>query len=254
MTKFIKTLIIINGLIIPSIIVGFLLVKLVEVIINSTRYPHPSYINKDNLLVEKGDTFLLQGISYENPEKIYNSTNYLLKVRPKTYLAPRKISRSSVNFEGGNYYDDNSMLNIVFLDSNFKVIGKLIDKKASILSMTLPRQQIGEPIDTTVKNIAYTIAFDDSNGDGKIDYQDNSDIFISDLNGQNLVKVTSEMDVIDFEFVNHNKQILIWYHVRTDQRDEYKTMRFCIYDILTKQTRKLDDIDRELAKIQTILK
>jgi hypothetical protein len=253
MTKFIKTLIIINGLLIPSIIVGFLVVKVVEVIIDSSRYSPPSYVNKDNLLVEKGDTFLLQGISYGNPEKIYNSTNYLLEVRPKTYLAPRKISGPPVNFEGGSSYGDNSMLNIVFLDSNFNVIGKLIDKKASIISLTIPRPT-DEPIDTTVKSIAYTIAFDDSNEDGKIDFQDNNDLYISDLKGQNLVKVTSDLDVMDFDFINRNKEILIWYYARTNQPDEYKTKRFCIYNILTRQTRKLDDIDKELYEIQTILK
>ena len=177
---------------------------------------------------------------------------------PKTYDRPRKLDSNPVNFEGGSSYymrmgPGEYYLNILFLDSQYNVIGRLVDKKASIESVTIPTGSNDEKVDTTVKNIAYLIAFDDTNNDKKIDWNDKYDLYISDLDGKNLFQVTKEIDIKGFNFRNHHNDIFISYTDRKDVRDEYKITRFATFNIKTKQLRELTSIDKGLGGVQKIL-
>jgi hypothetical protein len=256
MTKFIKTLIIINGLVIPTVILGGIIVLISHAIINRPGRFNPEVVNTTNTITKDGDTLLLQGLRYGTPEMIYNSKNYKLGIMPKTFDRPRKVS--DVNFESGSYSSielpSESYLNVLFLDPNYKVIRKLVDKKAFIQSITIPEELKGEKVDTTVKNIGYLIAFEDSNKDKKIDWNDKFDLYISDLEGNELFKVTNNIDILEFRFINNHRDILISYNDRSDLRDEYKIKRFAIFNISSKDFTKLTSIDKALNDVQKILK
>jgi hypothetical protein len=132
-------------------------------------------------------------------------------------------------------------------------ITRLIDKKAFIPSMTIPSTYNEEKIDTTIKNIGYFIAFEDSTNDKKIDESVFNDLYISDLNGKNLVQVTKGIDVIEFSFINHHKDIFISYTDRTDIQDEYKMKKFASYNIKMRELSNLTGIERALNGVQKIL-
>lgn len=257
MTKFIKTLIIINGLVIPITILIILIVIITQAIQNSSRRYRPEVINTENTITKDGDTLVIQGLRYDDPRSIYNSTNFIIKVLPKTYDRPRKLEKNPVNFEGGSSYSsrgpNESYLNILFLDSQYNVFRRLVDKKASIESVTIPTGYNEEKVDTTVKNIAYLITFDDTNDDKRIDWNDNYDLYISDLDGGNLIQVTKDIDIMEFDFINDHKDLFISYTDRTETRDEYKNKRFAVFNIQTKKFRKLTSIDNALVGIQKIL-
>ncbi len=109
-------------------------------------------------------------------------------------------------------------------------------------------------VDTTVKNIAYRIGFDDSNKDGKLDQGDYQILeYISDLNGQSLTQVTFQKDIVDFEFINLNTKIFIRYKDRNEMRDEYNHLKFGIYDIETKTFNELKQIEERLVDIESKL-
>jgi hypothetical protein len=175
---------------------------------------------------------------------------------PKTFDRPKKIS-GSVNFERGYSsieFPSESYVNILFLDSNFKVIRKLLDKKAFIESVNIPNELSDGRVDTTVKNIGYLIAFNDDNNDKKIDWDDHFDLYISDLEGNDLLKVTNNVDVIEFNFINNHKDIFISYYDRSEIREEYKIRRFAVFNITTRQLKELSSIDKALNEVQKILK
>lgn len=249
MTKFIKTLIVINGLIIPIGIVIFLGVVLFSLIQNSFSHTNSDSINLNNTITDNGDTLIKQGLRYYGPEPISNSNNFLIKIMAKNYENPSKIGSS---YERESYFNQ-SYLNILFLDNDYNVISRLIDKKGYITSFTIPSSSNEEEIDTTIKNIGYLIAFEDSNNDNKLDETDNSDLYISDLNGKELTQVTREVDVIEFRFINKNKELFITYKDRTDIKDEYKRTRFEIYNITSGHMSYLTGIDKALDGIQKIL-
>jgi hypothetical protein len=256
MTKFIKTLIIINGLVIPIAVLIVFIILIVQFIQNSSRRYIPEVVNTTNTITKDGDTLLLQGLRYEDPKPIYNSMNFTIGVMPRTYERPRKIS-GSVNFEGGYSsmeFPSENYVNILFLDSNYNVIRRLLDKKASIESVTIPTRPSDEMVDTTVKNIGYLIAFSDSNNDKKIDWNDKYDLYISDLEGKDLFQVTKDIDVLEYKFINNHHDIFISYNDRSELRDEYKIRRFALFGIKTRQFKTLSSIDKALNEIQNILK
>jgi hypothetical protein len=256
MTKFIKTLIIINGIIIPIILVAFLISFLADRFRYSNSY-NPDPVKVENLITKDGDTLITQGLKYNSPENIYNSTNLILKIKPRDYKYPKVLDSNLPNFEGGSLAmtmePSEFCVNIIFLDAAYNIIGRLVDLKAAIQDITMPTGYDDEKIDTTVKNIGYLIAFKDSNNDEVIDWNDNYDLYISDLNGKSLTQVTHDFDVKEYRFINSHKEIFISFTEREDIPDEHKIRRFAIYNIETNKLRNLKDIDKTLNGVQTIL-
>lgn len=256
MTKFIKTLIIINGIIIPVILIAFLISFLADRFRYSNSY-NPDPVKVENLITKDGDTLITQGLKYNSPENIYNSTNFMIKVKPRNYKNPKiQVSSPPSNesrkfamiMEPSEYY-----LNILFVDADYNIIGRLLDKKAAIGDITLPTGEDSEKVDTTIKNIGYLIAFKDSNDDKFIDWNDNYDLFISDLNGKNLIQVTHDIDIKEYRFINNHKEIFILFTSREDIPDEHRITRFAIYNIETNKLRSLNEIDKALNGVQKIL-
>ena len=124
MTKFVKALIIINGLIIPIV----LLIFLFSLLINEYGPKHyrPDPVMTENLITKEGDTLMAQGLVYDKPGSIYNSTNLYIKVSPKTYEIPKNKSsnfedRMERQIEPYEYY-----INILFLDSRYNLISSTL--------------------------------------------------------------------------------------------------------------------------------
>ena len=260
MTKFIKTLIIINGLIVPLVLLIFLCIIIRESVWNSPKRFNPDPIKTVNLITKNGDTLVTQGLRYQDPETIYNSSDFIIKVMPKTYDKPRKIeSESTIRAYRevammGSHEPTGYLVNIIFLDANYNYIRRLVDKKASIEQVTIPTDYEHQKVDTTVKNIGYLIAYEDSNNDKIIDWNDDYDLYISDLVGRNLFQITHDKDIKGFEFINQHNDIFISYTDRKDIRDEYKITRFALFNIKTRQLRDLTTIDKALRDVQNILK
>lgn len=146
--------------------------------------------------------------------------------------------------------------NVLFLDKDYKVIGQLLEKKASISEIFINGYQNNhenKDIDRSVKNILYKIGFDDSNKDSKLNSLDDHDLYISDLEGKNLTQVTSKKQIIDFKFINSNTQIFIQYKDRNGMRDEYNHVKFSLYNISTRQFSELKDIEDKLIDIESKL-
>jgi len=255
MTKLIKTLIVINGILFPLILIIVTGLLLIEQFRMRGRFK-PDPVMTENIITRNGDTLIAQGLTYNIPESIYNSTNLLIKIKPKTYKIPKSIDNNTSDFESGTYamrMPPEYYVNVLFLDSNFNIIRRLVDTKASIESITIPSGNDSEKIDTTVKNIAYLIAFEDSNRDKLIDCDDNYDLFISDLKGDNLTRVTKDINIEEFHFTNNHRELFISFTERDEIPEEHRIKRFAIYNIELKKLTILTNIDKELNAIQKIL-
>jgi hypothetical protein len=254
--RFIKTLVIVNGIFFP-IFFAVIMFKLFSNEAVDSDYESEVIIVGDELEQARRDTLALQGLSYETPpRKIYNSTNMYIPISVLTYEEARKmrdVSERAGDFNPAwfNYF------NVLFLDKEYNVIGQLLDKRATISEIFVnegDHYYDGQrTIDKTVKNIAYRIGFDDTNKDGGINYLDDQDLYISDLNGQNLVQVTSKKNIVDFEFINSNMQIFIRYKERNDLRDEHNILKFGVFDIGTNTFKELKEIEKTLIDIESKL-
>jgi len=255
MSKFVKTLIIINGLLIPAIAVIVLGSYLWNFLGIGNNY-NAGGINTENFVVKDKDTLLIQGTEYGDPMRIYNSSNYYIEVNAKTYNEPpsKSMFSGSVNFEGGSPSDyDLDLMNILFLDNEFKPIRRLLDEKAYISSTSFSTEHWNQKLDSTVLNIFYRITFEDSNNDGVLNYLDNDELYMTDLGGKYLTQITNGIDIDDYEVIKNGRQIIITYNKRSGVREEYKIQRYALYDIDQKKLQYLDDINKALMDINKIL-
>ena len=255
--KFIKTLIIINGILLPIFVVYYLYKSITD---NWTgdNYQSESIIVGEELEEAKRDSLALQGLTYESPVDVYNSTNYYLPISVMTYEEAKEYKEfvSSAGDISPDAYGNN-YFNVIFFDKHYSVAGQLLDKKASITEIFINRGQYGyrydyqeKEVDKTVKNIAYSIGFDDSNKDGKLNSLDNHDLYISDLEGKNLKQVTKQIEVLDYQFINSNTEIFVRFKDRNEIRDEYKYVKFGLYNIESGTFMELKEIENKLLDIE----
>lgn len=106
--------------------------------------------------------------------------------------------------------------------------------------------------DPTQQHITYLIGFEDTNKDGLLDSEDKSDLYISSLRGENLTKVTTEVDVLNHSFINDN-QILIKYITRNETRREHKREYFAKYSIKEKRLEELTSLHTALDELEKFL-
>lgn len=252
--KFIKFLIILNGIMLP-ILLGFGIYQVLKDIFPNKGKIERGIIIGKKLETAKKDSVALQGLKYYSPMTLHNSKNSYLPISLLTYDEEKRINKmvSVANDIGEGLL---KYVNVIFLDENYQVITSLLDKKASIFKIVPQRknyQNKSQEVDKTVKYIGYLIAFDDSNKDGKLNSADNHDLYISDLNGKGLKKVTDNIDIIRFEFIKSNSQIFIKYTEREKIREEHKKKKFTIYNLKSSTFLNLSSFDKELNKLEKII-
>lgn len=254
MNKLNRILLTINGLIIPIFIAVIIYYSFLKS--ENTFEETESIIIGEKLEKAKSDSMALQGIIYETPEVIYNSTNFYLPISVMTYEEAKDLSAAASSAGDMNIASLFNYYNVIFLDKNYKVIGQLLDKKGSISDIHINRgQQHNEDdlIDKTVKNIGYLIGFIDTNGDGNLNNDDDHDLYISNLDGKNLTQVTTKKEIIDYKFINQNSEIFIRFKDRNNTRDEYKRTKFGVYNISKGLLNELTDIENKLTEIESEL-
>jgi hypothetical protein len=267
-SKFIRILIIINGIIIP-IIALTLLYKLAEDYFERSDFSPEGVLVGEKLEGALTRNVALQGLAYDAPMNIYNSTNLYMPLSVLSYEEEKMLKekneqalasyRDASSFGIDSYYPMNAAynsyenyFNVLFMDKDYKVIGKLLDRKGAISNIEIPNRYSEEKaIDTTVKNIAYYIAFEDTNKDGLLDGKDDHDLYISDLSGKNLTQVTSNIAIESWHFQKDHSQIMIIYKERNkEEKEEHKRKKFALYDIASKKLIGLDDIHKNLDVIE----
>ena len=121
MNKYIKVLIIVNGLLIP-IVLGLLIYKSFTNKTSDVYFEEPlSIIVGEKLDKAKKDSVSLQGIFYEVPEHIYNSSNFYLPISVMTYEQAKDLKKASES-AGDMSFSYYNYLNILFLDKDYKVL------------------------------------------------------------------------------------------------------------------------------------
>ncbi|GAB5531826.1 MAG: hypothetical protein Roseis3KO_36030 [Roseivirga sp.] len=252
--KALKVLWFVNGIII------LVLVSIATYRLISELFPKPYERVVNDIIVgerleeakEKG--LALQGLVYRQPEVIYNSTDQYIEVSAKTYEEAKVLA---LGFSSAGDYSPAlyGAMNVIFINKDYEVIRTLLKRKADIREWKFARPDNGnkkEP-DLSVQNIAYEIAFEDTNRDGLLNDKDHHELYISGLTGENLTQVTTGLDVDSFDFENKNSQLFITYFERTDERQEHKRKKFAIYTIATKEFRKLEDLDKTINKLESQL-
>jgi hypothetical protein len=104
--------------------------------------------------------------------------------------------------------------NILFFDKDSVILRKLLPKNGSIRYMTVgPSNEELEP-----KKIVYILAKDEPNTYGKIYNLEKHFLYISDIDGKNLTKIT-EREFISYQWVNQGKAIQVNFYYKKKMND-----------------------------------
>ncbi|WP_178985150.1 protein-tyrosine phosphatase family protein [Winogradskyella helgolandensis] len=229
--KFIRILIIINGILIPIFILyifGLLVIEKYE--------QRQNQIIDDSFFESEKPSEIPFEIKYSSPIKLPNSDFY--------YIAIEKEFEDDYGYLDINIEDSENMvrmntMNIIFLDENFQNSGKLLPENASIKSMFIPNRKTEDSkILKGITHISYFIANSDTNDDGIIDRFDQHYVYLSDLNGQNLNKVIDKK-VKNYQWINSNKELLL----TIDNPEEPNKLEYGIYNIDSKEIRETKNIN-----------
>lgn len=227
--KFIRTLIIINGILIPIFILYIFGILAVE-----------KYEQRQNQIID--DSFFEPKemverpfeIKYSSPIKLPNSEFYYVAVEKKY-----EDDYETIDIENSPNMVKMNTINILFLDENFQNSGKLLSKNASIKSMFIPNRKTEDSkLKKGINNISYFIAKSDTNEDGIINRFDQHYVYLSDLNGQNLNKVT-DRKVKNYQWINDNKELLLTF----DNVKDSSKLEYGIYNIDSKKIRETKNIN-----------
>lgn len=220
---------------------------------NSLRNtPEQTGVTIDNSAKEKSDKVKLE-LSYGSPIKIGNSDNYLLKV----YVYYRDSDpRLKAGFRSDYYSLDEEVdepSNLIFLDKELTPIQTLLSKKALITSIEYPYEQDFEDTENHkgMTFILYEIVMSDTDGDGQLDTEDDSDLYISDLNGANLTAITRGLTIKSVDFLDQYETILIQYLKK--EENNTNLIHFARYTVSRKELTELTKLDTALKSVQELL-
>lgn len=129
-----------------------------------------------------------------------------------------------------------STSNVIFFDKDTLEIGKLLPRSGLVLSMYLGPH----PDDTEPSNLVYMIAEEDSNRNGVITGRDQHALYVSDLNGGNLTKIT-DRDIRSYQWVDQSYEILMKFH----QTEEIIDSLYGFYNTKTKELKLTNQLDEE---------
>lgn len=152
------------------------------------------------------DSLVSQDISFNAPTRIGTTDLLYIGVRVRDLSAPTPAStfrRMKYSFEEPIAYNQN-LVNIIFTKQDGSGSYALLDKKAFIKAVDIPSE-----FDSLQSYNLYEISFRDTDHDGRITDKDSSQLFISNINGDQLSQVTSQGDQ------------LVWYQKSTDRQQVF---------------------------------
>ncbi|SNR15182.1 hypothetical protein [Tenacibaculum jejuense] len=219
-SKFVKVLLVINGILIPI----FIIYVLGNVLYDEFKNNRTSISNPEN-----DDLPILKNIrkkKHSSLIKIPNSENY---ATAEYYVKGNDMLGLEVEELNLPYQVPKNTSNIIFLDSQFNQIRKLLKKKGSIKGIFISNifSSHHNEVLKKLSHLSFFIAEEDSNNDGIINEFDQHYIYVSDLNGDNLTKVTDKI-VTQFEWVNGDEILL------TFAEDKNSKLRYGLYNVKTK--------------------
>jgi hypothetical protein len=242
--KVLKIVWLINGLVIIVFLFIGLIIAVSELDLGSSRpYSSPEAEEAYGVL-----------LSYETPIPIYNTDFSLMGVGfTKHNLESDKGASIDYYYFNSEDKEYHNCVNIIFLNKDYKPVKTLLNDNAFIESFQFPTETQYEKPDSTIKHITYLIAFKDSYADGDLNASDETDLYISDLNGSNLTQVTKDRKIIKHHFVDKGRKIFIEFMNRDKQAD-YDRPLFALYHIDEKRLEELTDIMESLNAVEKIIK
>ena len=151
------------------------------------------------------------------------------------------LNGSQSYFSGSH---DGPMVNVMFLDPATSDARLLLDRRAFVVSIDAPQRDS----DSLRRAIAYRIVFTDTDRDGELSEEDDSELWVTDIEGRNLRRASPEGVVVSSDtFIDDGKRILILaFNQAPDNRKaskEQMPQRAFVYDVAARTSAPLTQLD-----------
>ena len=197
-------------LVVLSTFFGIIIIAfLVSSIISKKDSPGRTKVSKSSYRYKRTPPTIWTGKLYE-PIRIPNSDLFYI---------PMVGNLDYVDLERTYQIPSSNMVvkytsNILFLDKDCKIINKLLSKNGSIKYMNvIPRNE-----ESKAKKIIYSLTPDEPNVLGKIYNLEQHFFYISDIDGENLTKIT-DREVKSFKWDDGRKEILFYFFYNKRMND-----------------------------------
>ena len=229
--KFTRILITINGVLLIPILV-FLMYEIVFKELTKGNQNNNDFSEyQPQIIDEEPELSEDYKIQFSSIFKIPNSENYMIA--------------SYKHFEKKNSYPETEIIlpytvptytfNINFLDKEFNTVGKLLEKDGSIKSMYIPYEFNNlKQVKDEIKYLSFYIAIEDTNKDGTINLSDEHFLYVTELDGKNLTKVTDKK-LKQYQWINDGEEMLLTFE--TEGKSESYKLNLGIYNVKSKTLR-----------------
>ena len=229
-SKLIRVLVIINGILIPI----FILFVLGSVLYDEIKKDETHYVDDSSFEEPTARKFNIQN---SEPIKLPNSNLRYVTVEKK-YAS--EYGEIDIDIENTPNMVRKNTVNVLFVNEDLSEFGKLLPENGSINSMFIENRFSENPNEIkNIKSIVYYIATkDNNNNDDLVDNYDQHYLYISDLNGKNLMQI-SERRIRNFMWINKGKELLLTFgNVKDENEIEYG-----IYNVETKEIREIENLN-----------
>jgi hypothetical protein len=223
--------------VIGIIVLGLIVVGTADFIKYSIRPEQPPPLKEDEIVIEelakaRADSVISQDIRMGLPEKIIGTDYSFIKLEcvdmeGRRHKVPCITSSKGVEPQ---YFPIRNLANVFFFKDDYSEANLLLDTRMMIVLMDVPGAT-----DTLQDFILYGIVPEDTNRDRRLDKCDEMHLYLSDLSGHRLRRITDEtMYLINYKIMPDRSKI--YFHAQNipenrDAPSEYWEEELFVYDI-----------------------
>jgi hypothetical protein len=188
-------------------------------------------------------------ITYGSPVALLGVSGYLMPVH-LSYETDRTLKA------GFGSYDDKTSINhpsnYLYVDHMFEVIRPLLNQKGLIIHSYYPQRQVlypeEQPSGKQMTYMLFEIVTKDTNKNGQLDIEDQSDLYRSDLMANHLQAILQNQAIQSVEFFDEYNTILIHYKSSTDAQS-----KFARYDVVSGLLTEIGSLTQEIDRQKKLM-
>jgi hypothetical protein len=204
-----------------------------------------------------GSADRVRAVRFDVPHAVRGTSTRIVLVRHGAdYLAEKYAGLS-----GGSGYDmrvrDGPVVNVIFLPAEGAPGRLLFVRPAYLTDVSYPGKEYGRA-DSLQTWIAYQVVLEDSDADGKLDEDDQQELFVSDLEGRSLRRVLpAGWRLKEYESLRNGRELVVTALEAAKpgvKRDEQRALqRAFLYDVPTSRLQSLPALDSLVAEAGRLL-
>jgi hypothetical protein len=199
----------------------------------------------------------LQHLVYDSPQRVYKTDFYLSEVVVLDKEIPQHVKEEIAKANDISMQVIGATVNILFFKADRTVVRRLLPTNGFIDQVSVSRYMYGIDREKPAPFIIYKIATDDTNNDGRINYDDNMSYYMSGLDGQNLTRITPDSLKLDEYWIADDYSEIYFEQITEDRGsplgyEDYfaKTRVLHYYNVQTRTFGRFEALQNQFDEIQ----